>query len=213
MATAEILRDTSLAVTVNAAPLVATAIQGSTQFFQKSNVESPTLFVEPTAPGVSGGLYSAWESVKAGPPNWVFMMASNERHTTEWPSTLCEDALRWDRVRLELMRIASLVPNWDGEGADPVSPNAVKQAGILLQSAKNAAESAELVDYPLPTIYAALDGGVTLKWTRAGKELKCTAYGDQVEVIRWRSPEVYEADGFWEIPVTKIGEHFDWLLR
>ena len=210
MATAEILRDTSL---VKAVPLVATAIQGSTLFPQKSNVETPTLFVEPTAPEGSSGLYSAWECVKAGPATSAFAMASHERHTSKWPSTLCEDALRWDRARLELMRIASLVPNWDGEGADPVSPNAIKQAGILLQSAKNAVESAELIDCPLPTIYASLDGGVTLKWTRAGKELKCTVYSDQVEVIRWRSPEAYESDGYWEIPVTKIGEHFDWLLR
>jgi hypothetical protein len=111
------------------------------------------------------------------------------------------------------MRIASLEGNWDDEGAEPVPQKAARDASILLFLARAAAEQSPIARCPLPTIVPAVDGGVTLKWVQGNRELKCIVRSDNVEVVRWRSLDRYESDGFWELPVQRVAEHFEWLLQ
>jgi hypothetical protein len=111
------------------------------------------------------------------------------------------------------MRIASLDQNWDGEGAEPVPPRAAINTAVLLSLARAAVEQSAINDCPVPIVIPAVDGGVTLKWVQGDRELKCTVRGDIVEVVRWRSPNAYESDGYWEIPVQLVAEHFRWLIQ
>lgn len=64
-----------------------------------------------------------------------------------------------------------------------------------------------------PSLYPSVEGGITLKWIHRGKELQCTAFGDTVEVIRWKSSDAYDSDGLWDMKVEQTREHFEWLLR
>jgi hypothetical protein len=64
-----------------------------------------------------------------------------------------------------------------------------------------------------PGLYPTVDGGVTLKLFFEGKELKCTAMGGTIEVIRWKSSESYESDGLWELNIEQIWEHLEWLMK
>ena len=65
----------------------------------------------------------------------------------------------------------------------------------------------------VPGLYPTVEGGVTLKWIHRGKELQCTALGDTVEVIRWKSADSYDSDGLWDLNVEETREHFEWLMR
>ena len=65
----------------------------------------------------------------------------------------------------------------------------------------------------VPGLYPTVEGGVTLKWILRGKELQCTALGDTVEVIRWKSADSYDSDGLWDLKVEQTREHFEWLMR
>jgi hypothetical protein len=114
------------------------------------------------------------------------------------------------------MRIASLERNWDGEGAEPVPQQATTNAAVLLflaKAAKEAMEQSTITQCTFPIVLPTVDGGVILKWVQGNRELKCIVRGDIVEVIRWRSLDGFESDGFWEIPVTRVAEHFEWLLQ
>ena len=74
-------------------------------------------------------------------------------------------------------------------------------------------EQSTIAQCTVPIVMPAIDGGVILKWVQGGRELKCIVRGDIVEVVRWRSLDGYESDGFWEIPVPRVAEHFEWLLQ
>jgi hypothetical protein len=124
-----------------------------------------------------------------------------------------KNSVAWDRLNLELMRIAGMKANWDGEGAEQVSQMAVNNAAVLLFLAKAAILRSINPQCPVPSMIPAVDGGVILKWVTASKELKCTVRADFVEVVRWKSRDRYESDGFWEIPVHQVAEHVEWLLR
>ncbi len=119
----------------------------------------------------------------------------------------------WERLSLDLMRLSSLGPNWDGEGAEQIPQMAIKNAAVLLSLAKSATSQAPTSQCPLPSVIPAVDGGVIFKWIREPKELKCTVRTDFVEVVRWKSPDAYDSDGYWEVPVQKVAEHVEWLLR
>lgn len=123
------------------------------------------------------------------------------------------NAVGWDRLGLELMRIASLEPNWDGEGAEAVASGSVINAQVLMRLAREAVGLSSIFNCPLPRLNPSADGGITVKWLFNGKELKCTAYERHVEIIRWRSSDRFESDGFWEVPAQKATEHFNWLLK
>jgi hypothetical protein len=145
---------------------------------------------------------SYWETLFRATIRAFYAIASQPRR----------NAAAWDRLTLELMLIANLGPNWDREGAEPISPTSVRTAAILLQFARVAAESSDVV-HPLPLLVPSVEGGITLKWIRAEKELKCTVNGESVEVVRWGSAEAYESQGLWELPVKRVPEHFAWLLQ
>jgi hypothetical protein len=70
-----------------------------------------------------------------------------------------------------------------------------------------------IIPEPIPGLYPTVEGGVTLKWIHRGKELQCTAQGDIVEVIRWKSTDAYDSDGLWDLNVEQIREHIEWLMR
>jgi len=121
--------------------------------------------------------------------------------------------VEWERLDFELMRLGNLGPNWDGEGAEAVSPVSVHTVRILLRLAREASARVPFAQYSLPSLFASIEGGICLKWDVGQRELKCVAVGETVEVIRWRSRDRFESDGFWELSAPKVAEHFEWLLR
>ena len=214
MATAEIIGDVSTAVTFAAIPLSENAIQGSTRSFglpaHSQQFPAPLVFGPPTGLGETA-LY--WGNLFGGTIRASYTFVTTGYESSRVGSAASVSPVAWERLGLELMRIASLEPDWDGEGAESVPQKAVTAAAVLLALAKKTAEQSTIAQCSVPIISPAIEGGVTLKWIHGSKELKCTLLGDTVEVVRWRSPDRYESDGFWEIPVPRVAEHFEWLLQ
>jgi hypothetical protein len=206
VATAEIIRDSSRAV-----PLCGDAIQGSIHYVGAHagswQSHAPVFYIPEKEAGAGE---SIWEILVYGAAHtrrrFETKVAPKAGYQTAGP-------FQWDRLNLELMRIASLEPNWDGEGAKPVPQQAATNATVLLFLAKTATERSTIVQCTVPDIFPDVEGGVILKWVQGNKELKCIVRGDIVEVVRWRSKDGYESDGFWEIPAQCVTEHFEWLLQ
>lgn len=215
MATAEIVRDASTSVTQNATPLVANTVQGSTQMYgvAPNSRQSPTpTFFAPR--GNHGELIGYWGSLLRGTiRNFYTFIFVCTPPSSVFGSALCESPLAWDRLNVELMRIASLGSNWDGEGAEAVHPRAAANMAVLLNLARIATEQSRVLQPSVPALIPDVEGGIILKWVLGIKELNCTVLDDIVEVIRWKSPDRYESDGFWDIPVHRVAEHFEWLLQ
>jgi hypothetical protein len=213
MATAEIFRDVSMAATANAVPMVGDAIQGSTQEYGvtrgSQQAPAPIFF----APPHQGKLATYWGSMLHGVVRTFYAFVPGGNPISPACALGSRSFFAWDRLSLDLMRIASLERNWDGEGAEPVPRDATTNAVVLLFLARAAMEQSKTAHCPVPIVIPAVDGGVILKWVQGGRELKCTVRGDIIEVVRWRSPNGYESDGFWEIPVDRVVEHFEWLLQ
>jgi hypothetical protein len=207
MATAEITRDVSVGTTKAVTPLTGNAVQGSTQEYGVTGSSQfyPTpVFFAPQDNREE--LNAQWETLL---PARVFYAVP----LVNVSDPLQHNYVQWDRLNLELMRIASLTANWDGEGAEAISRAAVDNAQTLLQLAKNVAGRSTFFQCPLPLLVASIDGGVILKWVCGSKELKCKILDNVIEVIRWKSPDHFESDGFWEVPVDHVSEHLEWLFR
>jgi hypothetical protein len=213
LSTVELVLSPVAPVTGKAFPLVGDSIQGSTQEFDVS-VSSPQfrtpVFLIPQLDFNEANAH--WGSLMSGVSRNFYAVASWSMNSQ--PTRLTGiTALKWDRLNLDLMCIANLNPNWDGEGAEAIPQNAVNTAATLLFLAKSALEQSNMAQCPVPTLSPAVEGGIMLKWMHRSKELKCIVLGDLVEVVRWRSPNSYESDGLWEVPVEQVKEHFEWLLR
>lgn len=213
MATAEVIRDSSMAVTRNAVPLAGDAIPGSTQEYgvtansQQSPV--PVFFAPQLSPT---DLAPYWGSLFSGVVRGIYTHVTTGRASSQFGTSTCSP-IAWDRLSLELMRLASLESNWDGEGAETIPQETVTTAAVLLFLARIATEHSIITQCPVPIVIPTAEGGITLKWTCGRKELKCTVLRDIVEVVRWRSPDGYESDGFWAVTVDGVAEHFEWLLQ
>jgi hypothetical protein len=190
------------AATDKAVPLVGNYIPGSTQQFSmtESSEKSP-VFYAPHHGRVEQLTY--WGSLAQGTIHALYLAAALSINI---PVTA-------ERISLELMRIASLESNWDGEGAEAISQDVVTNASLLLTLASNVVDHSTIIESPVPLLIPSVEGAVILKWAYRGKELKCTVFGDRVEVVRWRSKDRYESDGLWEIPVQLVLEHFEWLIE
>jgi hypothetical protein len=70
---------------------------------------------------------------------------------------------RLTRVMSKLSSFRELEENWDGEGALPVSEEAISRAKSLLQEAYRVAEVLE-VRWQDPNLAPSLEGGVNLLW-------------------------------------------------
>ena len=214
MATAELFGDVPLAITSTVGPPIGASIPGSTQTYEmtlpSANTRTSVFF--PPQPK-NGELTAYWGNQLKGAVRWFRAVVSGETHSAILNSNISNSSFAWDRLSIELMRIASLGPNWDGEGAEAVPQSAVVTTAELLFLARTVSRRPTVAQSSFPTLMPAVDGGVTFKWTRAGKELKCTVLDGTVEVVRWKSPDGYESDGMWEIPVSKVAEHFEWLVQ
>jgi len=213
VATAEIVRDVSTAVTENATPIFADVVPGSTQEYglTPNSMGSPTpVFF---APQRHDGLATYWRVLMRGVVRSFFVLIAGENPSALASSQTERNAFAWERLSLELMRFSSLTPDWDCEGAEQIPQMAIKNTAVLLFLAKSAMSHATVAQCPMPLIVPAVDGGVIFKWTCGPKELKCTVRANFVEVVRWRSPDVYDSDGYWEIPIQRVAEHFKWLLQ
>src|SRR6266498_2108040 len=122
MATA--VSDMSSAATQTVVPLTGGSVQGSTQEyrFTPSSQRSPVaVFFAPL--GYLEQLNMFWGSLlRATVPIFCVSITSTTSSSIEW-----------DRLSLELMCIANLHSNWDGEGAEAVPPMAVNNAETLIQ--------------------------------------------------------------------------------
>jgi hypothetical protein len=202
LATVEYITDAYISTTEKVAPLESEGLQGSTQVYSisPSSQRWPVLFV-PQADRQE--LTTYWGS--------LHRTAARVLYTTGSP--VVDNSGAWDRLSLELMRIGSLPGNWDGEGAEGIPSVVVRNASIILNFARNTAERSIIRRVPLPSIVPSVEGGIIFKWARGNKELKCTAFSDFAEVVRWRSRDAYESEGLWEVPVHRVSEHFEWLLQ
>jgi hypothetical protein len=213
VATAEILRDTSTTVMENAAPILGDAIQGSTLEYEAApnSLRSPApIFFAPQQHDV---LTTYWGVLIRGVVRSFFALVGGQSVAASASSAIAKNVFAWERLSLELMRFSSLRPNWDGEGAEEIPQMAIKNAADLLSLANSAASQVTSPQCPMPSIIPAVDGAVIFKWIREPRELKCTVRADIVEVVRWKSSDTYESDGYWEVPVQQVAEHFKWLLR
>jgi hypothetical protein len=187
---------------------------GSTQSFgvaAESQRYPVPVFFAPPAEGTEINPY--WGSLLLGTVRAFYTFVAGGLTPAQiGPAAAIKD-LSWDRLKLELMRIASFEGNWDGEGAEAIPQEAIKAATVLLSLAQAAMERSAVEQGPLPTLIPAVEGGIIFKWACGKRELKCTILDNIVEVIRWRSPERYESDGLWEIPALGVAEHFEWLLQ
>lgn len=214
MAAAEQIVGPLTSITRAAAPLAAEMVQGSIQEFGittgSMSFRNPVFFA-PQQDFGEPNVY--WGSLIGQPIRVRYTVATWAKCLPQYYSVDRVNSFEWERLSLELMRIASLESNWDGEGAESVQQNTVTTATILLSLARSAVE--HLADSPsaAPTLFPTVEGGAAFKWVHGSKELKCTVLGDAVEVVRWTSPDRYESDGFWEIPVRRVGEHFEWLFQ
>jgi hypothetical protein len=154
-----------------------------------------------------------WESLIQASAHGFYSLIFRENCAPQWNASLRKSSFTWDRLSLELMRIASLSHDWAGEGAQAVPLKAVSSTAALLLLAKKATERFPAAQCPMPTLFPSVEGGILFKWLKGNKELKCTIFGDFIEVIRWRSPDRYDSDGIWELPVQAVAEHFEWLLK
>lgn len=210
MATAGLISDASVSITGTATPLAGDFIPGSTQEFGRTvtsqGSQTPVFF----APCHNREeLMASWGNLLHGMLRGFYTFVPA-------PGPYAISAGRtfgWDRLSLELMRIASLGQNWDGEGAEAVTQKAVQSTSEMLSLAKAVMDRSVSMFYSVPTLLPDVEGGITLKWIHESKELKCTVLGEIVEVVRWRSSDRFEADGLWEVPVFGVVEHFEWLLR
>ena len=214
MATAEVLSDLSMAATANAIPLAGGAIPGSTQegYYVSANSQhspAPTFFVPPHQERIA----TYWDSLLRGVVRGFYSFVSGGDPASLAFTARSTKYFAWDRLSLELMRIASLEQNWDGENAEPIPQKAATNAAVLLFLARAAMERSTITQCTVPLIIPDVEGGVILKWVQGNRELKCIVRSDIVEVVRWRSLDRYESDGFWEIPVSRVAEHFEWLLK
>jgi len=212
VATAEIVRDASATVMDRAALISGEGIQGSTQQYviTPNSLHSPTpVFIAPQ--GDAPATY--WGILLRGAVRSFFALIAGQDPSALASSAAERNAFAWERLSLELMRLSSLRPNWDGEGAEQIPQAAIKNATDLLFLARSAMSQATTPRCAMPLMIPAVDGGVVFKWIREPKELKCTVRSDFVEVVRWKSPDAYDSDGYWEVPVQRVAEHFKWLLR
>jgi hypothetical protein len=135
-----------------------------------------------------------------GALSFVDELGLNERQTAAISSDL----------RSRVMGFSMLVPNWDGEGAEPISLETISTAlhviehiAILLQR-KNTSSKPSVRPFP--------DGSIFLKWIQGQKELAITVRGREIEGQHWEPLDSFQSQGLWEISVGDIPEHIEWVL-
>jgi hypothetical protein len=205
MATAELTGNPLTMITRTATPLAGNEITVGPSKFR-----NPVFFAPHS--GVSEE-NAYWGILMGQTARVLYTFATWGEHPSVFRSAGGVSAFEWERLSLELMRIANLESNWDGEGGEAVQQSTVTTTTILLTIAKSVME--RFADSPstVPALFPTVEGGAALNWIRGQKELKCTVFGDIVEVVRWRSPDRFESDGLWEIPVPRVREHFEWLFQ
>lgn len=119
----------------------------------------------------------------------------------------------WDRLKLELLRIAQLPGNWDSENAEAVAPGTVVTASRLLDLCRGVSRSLPNAIRSTPILLASPEGSIVIKWINGNRELKCIVTDDVVEVLRWSPLDAYESEGMWEVAAEGVLEHIEWLLR
>ncbi|HYH68668.1 MAG TPA: hypothetical protein VD866_28505 [Urbifossiella sp.] len=66
----------------------------------------------------------------------------------------------WEKAHDQLLSIARLEADWDGDGADPIRPELIRSASKLLRWARAQGYKAPQDVYPMP------DGCITVEWQR-----------------------------------------------
>jgi hypothetical protein len=138
---------------------------------------------------------------------FTFMRASTPR------TMVAQLSDAWERRKLDILRIRNLQANWDGEGASAFSFETANTAEAILELAASSFHRDSLPSAELPKIVPMSDGTIIVKWIRQNRELKCIVDGERVEVLRWSPIDNYASDDLWEVDISGVGEHIDWLLR
>ena len=100
-------------------------------------------------------------------------------------------------------------PSWDGENALAFDHLTLDNARRLLTNF-DTCNHALLEENP-PVLAPEPDGFIGFVWTRNDKELSIKIGPKMLEVQRWSPASSYEAEGYWEIPITAVSEHLAWI--
>lgn len=122
----------------------------------------------------------------------------------EKPDASTADAREWfTSVRIELVELLQLAPNWDSFGAPSIAERAATLALDLLYEASPPGT-------PPPSVVPASHGGVQLEWHRGQMDI-------EVEVWPSRRIELYVADldtgEEYELPIGSEVKPLFWALQ
>lgn len=71
----------------------------------------------------------------------------------------------------------------------------------------------DIEEEEIPYVVPTPDGTILFNWLRRDKELSITVTHNILQVQRWTPLSSYESEGYWEIGLDKIREHFDWVTQ
>lgn len=86
-----------------------------------------------------------------------------------------------------IIDMAKLGADWDGEGADPTTAQAVASACFLIEAAAERREHAGLAGVPPATSSPIADGGLQVEWRgpRARIDIQVNPDGSYGYVVKW----------------------------
>jgi len=101
-------------------------------------------------------------------------------------------------TKIRIRSLEELPPNWDGEGAEPVSTEAIQRAvgyiADLQDEAKlTTAPDGWILEWPVPHVSATRDGGIALSWLQDN-------YWAMIEIIPGEEDVLFTRGQNGEIP-------------
>ena len=96
-------------------------------------------------------------------------------------------------VNRELDRVATLEPNWDAEGAEPIDPQ-------IIQAARDLAENLPENIVGPPAVVPMAAGNVQFEWNQGPRSLELEIESPTtIHYLKWHPEENVEDEGFFDI--------------
>lgn len=115
-------------------------------------------------------------------------------------------------LQLELDHIVRLFSGSPERGSANLDEETIKTCKGLIRILSSYLMKKETTN-PRPFFVPSPDGTVLFKWLRSERELSVTIEQSILQVQRWAPLAAYESEGYWEVSLDEVGEHFDWLTR
>lgn len=113
-------------------------------------------------------------------------------------------------LRRKISDFGLLKANWDGEDAQPITPETLATALQVLERLALVLERKNIASRPSARPFP--DGSVFLKWIQGQKELAITVQDRTVEAQHWQPLDAFRSEGLWQISIDDVPEHIDWVL-